>query len=135
MVFYVLTKILIMSKSYFDYLLVSILWCWGVCAIVIIRSTRQFFPLQFFLGQWVPQKQNLHHISDCLSLVHQEIFVFVLDNNEVQSYMRDVQAGGFYLVKKPAMIVLTLHKICENTGFHWSVFSCLRTESTISYFI
>ena len=25
----------------------------------------------------------------------------------------------------------TLHKICENTGFHWPVFSCVRTKSMI----
>ena len=25
----------------------------------------------------------------------------------------------------------SLHKICENTGFHWSVFSGIRTESVI----
>ena len=25
----------------------------------------------------------------------------------------------------------TSHKICENTSFHWSTFSCIRKESTI----
>ena len=26
----------------------------------------------------------------------------------------------------------TLHKVCKNTIFHWSVFSHIRTESTIA---
>ena len=27
---------------------------------------------------------------------------------------------------------VTLRKICQNTGFLWAVFCCIRTESTIS---
>ena len=50
-----------------------------------------------------------------LELFEIDFFIFFIS----YFYIKHISLKQFY----------SLHKICENAGFHWPVFSCIRTES------
>ena len=86
-------------------------------------------PLSQYPLTWFPTAEIQFLLS--ASLPHLLAHVFS-DSNSIVLYLRqNIKIIMVYKLINGSQLhyKLTMHKICENTGIHWLVFSRIRTES------
>ena len=74
------------------------------------------------VGKWIYSWRKLRKCVENFNVLTLEIFV-VYPPEKIDLFLKSFP---------PRKIGMSLHKVCENTRFHWPVFSRIRIESATS---
>ena len=88
----------------------------------------------YFLNISVSRALSGHkNMSDTISFVRSSFYFEVKASFKIYDFFNNIH-GSCFRRNTGSKLKMTLHKICQNTGFHWPIYSCIRLEPTIVSF-
>ena len=95
-----------------------------------IRTVKGFI---FSTSVSVELSVATENMSDTISFVRSSFYLEVKASFKIYDFFNNIH-GSCFRRNTGSKLKMTLHKICQNTGFHWPIYSCIRLEPTIVSF-